>query len=215
MWRGGASVLAVAWLCAATAAADPAPRRLEVGGEVGGAVFVGSAYRGELRAFGQDGPIAGMQLALRALWGRADRPRLGVRLGYLMTRAGAADTLPDSALGARSVGDVWFHFFDVGAALRWMAYNPGAADRANAHFAFGFDVEAGLAIGLTHWVRGDGVRLLPRFALSTVFGPVRSGGLLPLFRVGAQYVPSGGAVADGWWDPGFAGVTFGLELGAR
>lgn len=186
---------------------------MELSGELGLAVFFGSAYRDSLRAFGQDGPNAGFQMTLRGLWAFGDRVLFGFRAGYLASRAGEGTTLPDYPLGARAVGDVRFHLFDAGAALRlvaWRSSYPGAPTNR-----FGFDLEAGAVAALTTWPRGDEVKLLPRFALSSVltFG-TRSCVFFGL-RLGVQYVPSGGSSGGAWGDPAFAGVTFGLELGWR
>jgi hypothetical protein len=212
MRRGGAvtGCGAGVWLMAAAAHADPRARSVEVDGELGAVVFFPSAYRDSLRAFGQNGPIAGVQLAVRTLWG-SGRARMGFRLGYLASPAPSAETLPDAALGATSVGDVAFHLLDVGWALRAVAWQ--SREPANVPMRFGVDVEAGLAVALTTWVRGTGVSLLPRLAVSTVLGLASPGPVQFGFRLGAQYIPSGGASGGSFWDPAFAGLTLGVELG--
>lgn len=115
MLGGGTALLCVAGLFLASSTLHANPRRhpLEIDGELGVVVFFGSAYRDSLRAFEQDGPDVGFQVTGRALWGFGDRAHMGFRVGYLVTRADAGDTLPDYILGARSAGDVQFHLFDA------------------------------------------------------------------------------------------------------
>ena len=215
MLTGGTALLCGAGIFLASSTLHASPRRhpLEIDGELGVVVFFGSAYRNSLRAFGQDGPHAGFQVTDRALWGFGGRVRMGLRVGYLVTRAAEGDTLPDYPLGARSVGDAHFHLFDAGWALRLIVTRSTAPGTSNARF--GFDLEVGAVAALTTWPRGSEVNLLPRLGLSTVllFG-TRSSVSLGM-RLGVQYIPSGGASGGAWGDPAFAGVTFGFELGGR
>ncbi len=189
-------------------------------------VFFGSAYRDSLRAFGQDGPNAGFQVTGRVLWGFGDRVLMGFRVGYLVTRADAGDTLPDYILGARSAGDTQFHLFDAGWALRLIVAKspppdtggprPGLQLEVGASGTrFGFDLELGAVAALTTWPRGDDVRLLPRVGVAAVLAFGTRTTLSLAMRLGIQYIPSGGASGGAWGDPAFTGVTFGFELGGR
>lgn len=215
MLNGGTAALfgVGIFLASSTLHAVPRRRPVEVSGELGLMVFLASDYRNSLRAFGQDGPNAGFQMTGRALWAFSERALFGFRVGYLLTRAGEGNTLPDHPLGARSIGDVAFHLVDAGAALRLVAVRWSAPDSSVTRF--GFDLEAGAVVALTTWPRGSEVNVLPRVALSSLltFGG-RSGVFFGL-RLGAQYIPSGGASGGDWGDPAFAGLTFGLELGGR
>lgn len=215
MLTGGTALLCGAglFLASSTLHADPRRHPIELDGELGAAVFFASDYRNSLRAFGQDGPNAGFQVAGRALWGFGGRAQMGFRVGYLVTRADAGDTLPDYILGARSAGDAQFHIFDAGWALRLIVTRSTDPGTSNARF--GFDLEVGAVAALTTWPRGSEVNLLPRIGVATVllFG-TRSAVSLGM-RLGLQYIPSGGASGGAWGDPAFAGVTFGFEVGGR
>lgn len=211
--RGGATIVGGMALCLAggEAGAGPRGRPYQVDGEIGLVAFFSSAYRDSLREFGQNGPNAGFQLALRGLWAVGADVRAGFRLGYLVSGASSATTLPDAAEGARAVGNVWFHLIDAGAVLRLVVWR---SDRpARRPMSVAFDAEAGGVVALTEAIRGDAVGLRPRFAVSARLAFPSDSAFQVGLRVGAQFVPSGGASGGSWWDPAFAGVTVGFELG--
>ena len=182
---------------AGRAEADPrfAPR--EISGEIGTLFLTPSAYRNALRDFGFDGFTVGMQGAARVLWTVTAALRVGVRAGYLGIRA----------------SDVWFHVPDAGLVLRVVAVGGSTDLRPPPAPRIVLDVEAGLALVDTTWERGTGIAAVPRFAVTLGVDRLLAAHLRAGLRLGGQYAPSAGAAGGSYWDPAFAGVTVGVELG--